>query len=252
MSYILDALRRAQAERSRGSVPDLHTPATPVAASPAVPGPALAGAPWLLVAVLAAAALAGAGWWAGRATPAPPESLALRPPPGLAPSAPSVASPAAAPAPAHPPTPPAPPEPVPTAAPAPRAPSPAGADRPTSRPREREAAAAPARSPAPAPRPAPAKKEVATQKPAPADPTARARGTVFAPADLPPAVRAQLPTLQIAGITFSANPRHRMAIVNGQVLHEGEQAAPGLVLERIEQSRTVWAFQGYRYALGGQ
>ncbi|HRN66415.1 MAG TPA: hypothetical protein PLA98_16395, partial [Alicycliphilus sp.] len=34
MSYILDALRRAQAERGRGSVPDLHTPATPVTGLP--------------------------------------------------------------------------------------------------------------------------------------------------------------------------------------------------------------------------
>lgn len=35
MSYILDALRRAQAERGRGSVPGLHTPATPAAGLPA-------------------------------------------------------------------------------------------------------------------------------------------------------------------------------------------------------------------------
>jgi len=75
---------------------------------------------------------------------------------------------------------------------------------------------------------------------------------VFAQADLPPAVRSQLPTLQLAGITYSSNPQHRMAIVNGQVLHEGDQAAPGLVLERIEQARTVWAFKGYRYALPAQ
>jgi len=75
---------------------------------------------------------------------------------------------------------------------------------------------------------------------------------VLAPADLPAAVRDQLPALQLAGITYSANARHRMAIVNGQVLHEGEQAAPGLVLERIEPQRTVWAFGGYRYALATQ
>lgn len=32
------------------------------------------------------------------------------------------------------------------------------------------------------------------------------------------------------------------------MLQEGDQAAPGLKLERIEQSRTVWSFHGYRYA----
>ena len=75
---------------------------------------------------------------------------------------------------------------------------------------------------------------------------------MFAQADLPPAVREQLPTLQLAGVTYSANPLYRMVIVNGQVLHEGDQAAPGLVLERIEPGRTVWAFRGYRYALPAQ
>jgi len=65
-------------------------------------------------------------------------------------------------------------------------------------------------------------------------------------------VREQLPTLQLAGVTYSTNPLYRMVIVNGQVLHEGDQAAPGLVLERIEPKRTVWAFRGYRYALPSQ
>jgi general secretion pathway protein B len=72
---------------------------------------------------------------------------------------------------------------------------------------------------------------------------------VFAQNELPPSVREQLPALTVTGATYSSNPAHRMAIVNGQVLQEGDQAAPGLKLERIEQSRTVWLFQGYRYAV---
>jgi general secretion pathway protein B len=43
-----------------------------------------------------------------------------------------------------------------------------------------------------------------------------------------------------------------MAIVNGQVLQEGDQAAPGLVLERVEPGRTVWNFRGYRYGVASQ
>ena len=39
MSYILDALRRAQTERGLGSVPGLHTPATPAAGLPAASAP---------------------------------------------------------------------------------------------------------------------------------------------------------------------------------------------------------------------
>lgn len=72
---------------------------------------------------------------------------------------------------------------------------------------------------------------------------------MFAQADLPDSVRGQLPVLKISGITYSSNAVSRMAIVNGQVLHEGDPAAPGLLLERIEPGRTVWSFKGYRYGL---
>ena len=77
-------------------------------------------------------------------------------------------------------------------------------------------------------------------------------GPVFALGELPEAVRAQLPALKVSGASYSNNPRHRMAIVNGQVLNEGDQAAPGLLLERIESGRTVWTFKGYRYAVVAQ
>lgn len=89
--------------------------------------------------------------------------------------------------------------------------------------------------------------------PAPAAPAeAAAQQPVVAQRDLPPSVREQLPAMQFSGATYSANPAYRMAIVNGQVLHEGDQAAPGVVLEKIEPSRTVWAFRGYRYAVPSQ
>ena len=217
MSYILDALRRAQAERGRGSVPGLHTPAAPVAGLPVAASPAR-GPVWALAALASAAALAVGGWWLWRTQPRADVVAAQAVPVPVAPSPPPM------------------PEPAPPPPPAPRPPAPA--PRPAPKPAPTEAppkAAAPALPPA-APKPA------ASASAAP----------VFAQADLPPAVREQLPTLQLAGVTYSANPLHRMVIVNGQVLHEGEQAAPGLMLERIEQGRTVWAFRGYRYALPSQ
>lgn len=106
--------------------------------------------------------------------------------------------------------------------------------------RSRDAALATA-PPAPAGRPAPD----ATGAPPPASP-------VFTQAELPEALRTQLPALKVTGATHSNHAAYRMAIVNGQVLHEGDQAAPGLVLERIEPGRTVWAFRGYRYAVAAQ
>ncbi|HEX6364375.1 MAG TPA: hypothetical protein VFZ93_15570, partial [Albitalea sp.] len=71
MSYILDALRKADAERERGSVPGLHTQPVPPAsarATPArrgVPAGALAGG-------AVAAVAAGLAWlWLDRDAPAP-------------------------------------------------------------------------------------------------------------------------------------------------------------------------------------
>ncbi|MFT4242177.1 MAG: general secretion pathway protein GspB, partial [Acidovorax sp.] len=93
----------------------------------------------------------------------------------------------------------------------------------------------------------------AAAPPAPrASAAAPAPGVAPSQADLPDAVRAQLPALKISGATHSNNPAYRMAIVNGQVLHEGDEAAPGLRLERIEPGRTVWSFQGLRYAVASQ
>lgn len=243
MSYILDALRRAQAERGRGGVPGLHTPA--VAASSAAEVPQSSGGNrlvWLIAAGAAAIALVLA-WLqfspkASAPAPTPPPavvaSAVVQPEPA------PVLVPAPAPAPIPTPAPVAPPEPAPVVidvTPPPPPPPPA----PPVVPQAKPAVVAPAPKPAPAVAnpAAPDNAKVAT---APSTP-------VYAVGELPAAVREQLPALQLAGITYSSNSKYRMVIVNGQVLHEGESAGPGLVLERIESARTIWAFRGYRFAL---
>jgi general secretion pathway protein B len=96
MSYVLDALRRAEAERQRGAVPGLHAQTLPAPeAGPAEPG----GSPgrwglWLGGALVAAGLVAGGVWWAGgsggggtppqpaeplQADPAPPVVVVPRP-----------------------------------------------------------------------------------------------------------------------------------------------------------------------------
>lgn len=80
-------------------------------------------------------------------------------------------------------------------------------------------------------------------------PAARAPApAVVALRDLPDSVRAQFPALQVSGVTYSSNPLYRMAIVNGQVLHEGDTAAQDVVLELIEPERVVWKFRDQRIA----
>ena len=240
MSYILDALQRAQAERSRGQLPGLHSPAADWSGA-ASSAPAQQAGRWAWPALLALLLLAGAGlwWWllGGKlATPASPPAA----PPALTPEA------AAMPA-------------LPEAA----APTAAAANTPIAIQREAVhpvniSAPEPVTVVADAPVTPPAKQAKA-EKTTAADSAAAqpskppsAEGTVFSQDRLPPAVRAQLPTLDIAGLSYSSNRAHRMVIVNGQVLREGDQAAPGLLLQAIEPQRTVWGFQGYRYALPAQ
>ena len=250
MSYILDALRRAQADRGRGSVPGLHTPATPVGVLPSAAAGSRAsrGGPLLWGGLALGVAAALAGWWLWR-TPAPAAVVAAAPP------APTRLVEPVAPVVVPPPAPQVAPAPTPSAAPQtiatppPRQPEPRAAHRPAV-PRPEPA---PARERAKPAKPMEASKPSAAESPKPAaSASVAAAGPVFAQGDLPPSVREQLPTLQLAGITYSVNPLHRMVIVNGQVLHEGDAAGPGLVLERIEPNRTVWAFRGYRYALPSQ
>ncbi|KQO26197.1 hypothetical protein ASF11_00290 [Acidovorax sp. Leaf76] len=274
MSYILDALRRADAERGRGAVPGLHTHAAPTAGLSPAAGRSGASGLWIGVACAAAVAvLAVAGtWWVMQPRPSAPAAAtvaaATTPPVPAATSttAPAAQAPmvAAAPAPIAPPA--AAPAPPPVVAAAPASPEPRAVDkRPAAPPRERPVAAAPpsqppaARLPAPLPEPTRARAEpaprepAAAQRPAADQPVAApSGGPVFAQADLPESVRTQLPTLKISGATHSNNPAYRMAIVNGQVLHEGDLAAPGLVLERVEPGRTVWTFRGYRYGVASQ
>jgi general secretion pathway protein B len=46
-------------------------------------------------------------------------------------------------------------------------------------------------------------------------------------------LRRELPPLAVGGAIWSENAARRFVLVNGQVVREGETAAPGVVLERI-------------------
>ena len=233
MSYILDALRRAEAERQRGAVPGLQDQPQPLSAPAAAPAadPSRAGLRALAAIGLLAAGGAAAWWW-------------LKPP-AAAPMAPVVAV-----APAQPVVQVAPPSPPAPVAPAPVVPA-AVSSAPT-------VAAAPATvtptlvlPPIPAQPAEPAAEP--PKKPA-SRPAAAAPVAPVAPApdavrrqDLPENVRQQLPALTVAGATYSENPRYRMVIINGQVVQEGDTAAPGVVLETIRQKEVVLRAQGYRF-----
>jgi len=67
--------------------------------------------------------------------------------------------------------------------------------------------------------------------------------------ELPEAVRRDLPALTIGGSIYSKDAANRMLIINGQLFHEKDTVAPGLVVERIELKSAVLRFKEHRYSI---
>lgn len=221
MSYILDALKRADAERERGAAPGLHTRHQVPESSPGTTptrrniGLALAGG--LLLVLLALV------FWEGRAPDASPSASALMPPP-----------PASLPVPAPLPVPvPAPVvvDEVPKAQALPLAAASVAKplDTPDAKPVSQTAApaTAPVSAPATPPKPAPA--------------------AIPLLAELPQDLRNQMPKITITGSVYSDSPAQRLLLVNNLVLPQGSQVASDLTLEEIQPRSSVFSFKGTRF-----
>ncbi|MDQ3060899.1 MAG: general secretion pathway protein GspB [Pseudomonadota bacterium] len=277
MSYILDALKRADAQRERGAVPGLHTrqvtPA-PFQATHRVPYRF-----WPVLATILALGAMAAGLWIWQTPPASAVRLAAVEPDIPRPPVPMpLPQPIPAPAPATPapPVPPAPlaalpPIPLPAVvAPGPAAslqPMPAAAPKPVSKPVSKPVAKPALATPAaamqtpPKPRPDPAGKASGQGAPAaPATllslPPAKASappqaGPAAVPllSELSESLRRQIPALTITGSVYSKNPAQRLLLVNNQVLSQGALAAPEVNLEEIRAKSSVFSFRGTRFQL---
>lgn len=255
MSYILQALQRAEAERNRGATPGLNTPVLPAVAEPAVePRRAL---PWALAggAVVGCAALA---WWlwpeqAPREAVAPIAAAPMAPatPPAASTTTPAPALPQLEAQTASPVAQAVPPAPI-VAAPPVAAPAPAPAPAVTpSAPSPRAPVATPV-PPAATARATPPAQAPATVPAAPAAPPATAAPSpapVATLAELPPQLRQALPPLNLGGGIYSAEPANRLLIVNGQVLREKAQIAPDLILESIGPRAAVFKFRQQRFEM---
>jgi general secretion pathway protein B len=245
MSYILEALKKAQAERQLGDAPTIHAP---VIHAPRADAP---GRKPVVIGLVACAVLvAGVVAWRQQGPAAPAQAVVAQAP------APAQAVVAQAPAPAVAAPTIAPsarvallPEPVdkpalPAAAarapkPALPAPSPAAPDRVAS---ATVPAARPAASAAPAPvvaAPVP-ESHPAAAAPAPED-------TVRTLAELPEAVRREVPKVTFGGYMYSPNPADRLVLVDKTLRREGEEVAPGLMLEKLLPKGAVLNYRGNRY-----
>jgi general secretion pathway protein B len=230
MSYILDALRRADAEREGSALSALaRVPAEPLddlldEQTPAEPRRTPGTPLWIgvLLGVLGLAALLMWWQWPRQEQPlvaaAPPEAKWVSPGP------PPIAAPPAA----LPPAPPSRPVVAPAAVVPAVVPDLASVGRPV---RSAEAPVAAL--------PVPPKAQVASED-APT-PTL---------AQLPEAFRRSLPAIRISGSTYSPLASARMLIVNGQVHQEGGEPAPGLKIREIKLRSAVFEYSGQRYEVG--
>ena len=222
MSYILDALRKADAQRERNPSRGIH--AQPATLSAAEENSGSTSRFWLVVGalVIGAALLAVAMWWLGwLGRPAAPPSVAT-----------------VVPAPA--------PLPKLAAVPAVNSSTPATEVLPAAPPAPPPSATPPARE---APKPAPTVTAYPPATAYPPPPDASATGRLLTLAELPADVQRELPKLAISGGVYSPTPAQRLLIVNGMVLNEGAEAAPGVLLEQIRPKTAVLNFRGYRYGV---
>ncbi len=69
---------------------------------------------------------------------------------------------------------------------------------------------------------------------------------IVALTDLSPQQRAEWPNLAIGGAIYTNGAAGRFLLINGQVVREGEAAAPGVTLERILPRKAILRWREMR------
>lgn len=208
MSYILDALKKADEQRQRAEPPTLRS-------APAVVTATKKPSTWryALIAVVLIGVALMAGWLQSRSSSKPSSSE-----PTAASHKPLAANPS-------PPAFTAPPFPIPSM-PAPPLPLPqttvAAPHMSTNPPAANITHGVPAAAEAPS-------------------------GRLLTMDELPIPVRQALPAMTVSMHAWSATPKARLVSINNQVLHEGDSVAPGLTLEEITTDGMIMSFRGYRF-----
>ncbi|MEC4718486.1 general secretion pathway protein GspB [Noviherbaspirillum sp. CPCC 100848] len=249
MSYILDALKKAEAERHGG----------PRAAGPIPPSfhvhaqrQPLWRRPWVW-SVLSAAAVVGAGmiWMGGAPAPETPAQATQATPP--APAASSTPAPGSPPPVAQAPAPAAQqPSPAPAAAPTPPlAQAPARAPEvPVEKPRAAERKPVEKKMPEtakPARKPRQEDTKAAAAPTTPEKPRPAPEPPVGTLRDLPAQIQQEVPQYSVGGYIYSASKADRSILINKRLLREGDEIAPGFKLETMTPSGMILNYKGYRY-----
>ncbi len=235
MSYILDALKRADAERERGAVPGLH--ARQVTTSDNQPAAGKRSHLGLAIAAPLTLGFLAVGLWLWQKPEGATRLASVQPNATITAASAPLVAPVSAAAPAGP------------AASAPEL-APAVAVLPT----------VAASSPAVSAIVTSAAISTPAQKPLPSAKVAAGRTTPTATATAPPAAppllselsenfRRALPPLTVSGAVYSDNPGQRLLLVNGQVVTQGGPAAAEVTLEEIGARSSVFSYRGTRFRL---
>lgn len=267
MSYILDALKKADSERERGSVPGLHAQPVPLTNPRSDSHSGTFTQQRMLTISSLGVALAGAAawYWASPNQPAILPASVPAPQSDSKPALPLIISPQSLPPVAKADSPPASVAEAPMVASAnpvtaiphsavTQAPRPAV----STTPRDAVAQKTPLAQLAPPFAATPAKAygnalANAQLKPRAESITANTSRVIEDPipaaSALAPEIRAVLPKLVIGGATYSENSAYRTLIINGQVFQEREKPSPDLEVEQIRAKTVVLNFKGHRFWL---
>lgn len=65
--------------------------------------------------------------------------------------------------------------------------------------------------------------------------------------DLPEPIQRSIPQVAVGGYIYSKNAADRLLLIDKVLRREGEEVAPGLMLEKLNPKEAVFNFKGYRY-----
>lgn len=75
-------------------------------------------------------------------------------------------------------------------------------------------------------------------------------GRIYARSELPPGIAGELPDLSLSLHYYNPEPAARLVNVRGRTVKEGDELTPGLKLEEITPEGALFSFQGYRFRIG--
>ncbi len=75
-------------------------------------------------------------------------------------------------------------------------------------------------------------------------------GRIYQAGELPASVRQNLPAVNMSIFVYSEDPASRMVRINGQMLREGQYISDGLKVEEIKPDGVILNYKNYRFHLG--